>query len=114
MTHFRWFFTGSLCAVCFLGLNCSSPGTNSGTDSGNQDTTISTAVTTETSTDTVIAPETSTDTATTDANPSCTGNVRCIDEQILGLSLFDTVSTGAITEEGTMPGNFRTLIDARA
>ena len=38
----------------------------------------------------------------------------CVDQQIARLDLFTTVSTGAITEEGTTPGVFLTHIDTRA
>jgi hypothetical protein len=42
------------------------------------------------------------------------GEVACIDEQIAQLILFDAPAAGSITEEGTEPGTYSTLIDATA
>jgi hypothetical protein len=42
------------------------------------------------------------------------GEVACIDEQIAQLILFEAPAAGSITEEGTEPGSFSTLIDATA
>jgi hypothetical protein len=39
-------------------------------------------------------------------------DVTCVDESIASLDLFDTVSPGAIVEEGTSPGVFVSWIDA--
>ncbi|HEX6244190.1 MAG TPA: HmuY family protein [Polyangiales bacterium] len=40
--------------------------------------------------------------------------VRCIDEQIAQMLLFEAPAAGLITEEGTQAGSFATLIDATA
>lgn len=40
-------------------------------------------------------------------------SVSCVDEQISGLDLFDTVNPTTITEEGTTAGEFLSWIDAR-
>lgn len=55
------------------------------------------------------------DTGTTeDAGPvACEpGTVTCIDQSLVMLDLFETVSPAAITEEGTTEGEFSTLVDA--
>lgn len=76
----------------------------SGTDAG--DVVANDAVTT----DTVTA-----DTAMPDSGgPRCGATtVPCTDQSVSGLRLFSTVNPAMITEEGTTPGEFRTLIDAR-
>jgi hypothetical protein len=38
----------------------------------------------------------------------------CVDQQIMTLDLFTTVSSRAVTEEGTVPGTFLTHIDSSA
>lgn len=38
----------------------------------------------------------------------------CVDQQIMTLDLFSTVSTRAVTEEGSVPGTFLTHIDSSA
>lgn len=40
--------------------------------------------------------------------------VTCVDQQVMGLRLFDTPNPAEPVEEGTAPGEFTTLIDARA
>ncbi|MDO9015317.1 MAG: HmuY family protein [Deltaproteobacteria bacterium] len=40
--------------------------------------------------------------------------VRCADQQVMQMRLFDSPSPATITEEGTTAGEFRSLVDARA